>query len=88
MSIGYLPLAPVWQNFQLFTTGQETRRLLRVYPVLDDFVQYMDNTYTGANATFPPAVWNVHGRASDNRSNNWVEGNLNVVIIISEKLSF
>lgn len=83
MAIGYLPLAVLRQNFRLMQTDRQTRQMLRRYQVLDDFIQYLDNTYVGDNSMFPPAVWNVHGRFSDNRSNNCVEGNnLNITIII------
>ena len=72
--MGFLPLAAVHQNFTLMATSRETRQLVRVHPGLDDFIQYMEHTYVGANALFPPAVWNVYGRRSANRTNNHVEG--------------
>lgn len=78
MAIGYLPLALLRQNFCLMQTDRQTHRMLRRY-----FIQYLDNTYVGDNSMFPPAVWNVHGRVSENRSNDWVESNnLNTTIII------
>ena len=74
MAIGFLPLAVVRINFRLMTTARDTRRLTRAFPPLNDFVVYMEHTYVGENATFPPAVWNVHRRGSDSRTNNRIEG--------------
>ena len=62
MAVGFLPLAVVRINFRIMTTSRQTRRLVRVHPELDDFIQYMEHTYVGENAIFPPAVWNVYGR--------------------------
>ena len=45
------------------------------YPALGAFIQYMEDTYVGERALFPPTLWGVYGRDSDNRSNNSVEGN-------------
>ncbi|KAK7884709.1 hypothetical protein WMY93_027832 [Mugilogobius chulae] len=73
MAVGYLPLAVMRHNFRLMITSRLTRQLLRAYPQLGDFIQYMERTYVRDNAIFPPAVWNVFARGSDNRTNNRVE---------------
>ncbi|KAK5854116.1 hypothetical protein PBY51_015213 [Eleginops maclovinus] len=73
MAVGFLPLALMRQNFRIMITSRHTTRLLRAHPALDDFIQYIEQTYVGDNALFPPAVWNVFGRGSDNRTNNRVE---------------
>lgn len=74
MSLGYLPLAVMGQNFQRMITSRRTTRLLRAHPRLVEFIHYMEATYVGRNALFPPAIWNVFDRRSDNRTNNRVEG--------------
>ena len=74
MAIGPLPVAVVRLNFRLLLADRQTRRLRRVHPELDEFIQYMEHTYVGENAMLPPVVWNVYRRGSDNRTNNRVEG--------------
>ena len=72
MSIGHLPVALVRQNFTLLTRARSTRRLINRYPAIDDFIQYLANTYI--RGTFPIAMWNVFDRRKDCRTNNVVEG--------------
>ena len=76
MATGHLPLALLKLNFRRFVSdaNPESRRLRQRYPALVDFVQYMERTYVGGRALFPPRLWCVYERRSDNRSNNWVEG--------------
>ena len=68
MATGYLPA-----NHLTFCQSPQTRRLLRDYPELDEFINYMEDVYVGEAATFPLRVWNVYGRDGNNRSNNAVE---------------
>ena len=83
MAVGYLPALVLKMNFRAFCLERETRQLERQYPRLSEFITYMEDTYVGEHAPFQPAVWSVYDRRSDNRSNNWVEGNsLNYFIIL------
>ncbi|KAK6195696.1 hypothetical protein SNE40_001068 [Patella caerulea] len=72
MAIGYLPVTLVRANFQTLATAPRTLRLIRRCPELQDFITYMENNYF--EGSFPPALWNVHQRDMDNRTNNHVEG--------------
>ena len=75
MSIGFLPLHHVRNNFNLWATSQTLIRLARQYPDLNRFVAYIYNTYIVGR--FPPAMWNVYSRSAGTRTNNSVEGNRN-----------
>jgi hypothetical protein len=72
MALGHLPLPLVRNNFRLLTTARETRRLVRRYPALQEFFQYVERNYI--NGQFEPRMWNVFERTNDNRTNNYVEG--------------
>jgi hypothetical protein len=72
MSIGFLPLQLVRNNFAMLSTSRPVVRLTRQYPDLNRFLAYFSNTYI--TGRFPPAMWNVHNRGRRNRSNNFVEG--------------
>lgn len=74
LSMGYLPVAVVRQNFQQFCASRGTQRLIRRYPELRDFILYLERNYFDGN--FPPLMWNVYNRNSDTRTNNYVEGEL------------
>jgi hypothetical protein len=71
MAIGYLPLLLVRQNFNILRKANNTRRLVRRFPALNDFLVYKQRNYFDGN--FPPTMWNVFERNMDNRSNNFVE---------------
>jgi len=71
MAIGYLPLLLVRQNFNIHRNANSTRRLVRRFPALNDFFNYVQRNYLDGN--FSPAMWNVFERDMDNRSNNFVE---------------
>jgi hypothetical protein len=80
MEIGYLPLLLVRQNFNILRNASNTRRLVRLFPALNDFLVYVQRIYFDGN--FPPTMWNVFERNMDNsvfkrnmdnRSNNFVE---------------
>jgi hypothetical protein len=73
MAIGYLPLAIVRQNFNVFSTSNTIGRIRRRYPEITSFIQYLNRTYMGPNALFPTIMWNVFDRNQDNRTNNYVE---------------
>ena len=70
-ALGYLPLPLVRMNFVLHAQSRRTRRLCRRYPDLTAFITYMQANYIDGN--FPPALWNVHTRDMDTRTNNHVE---------------
>ena len=72
LSMGYLPLAIVRQNFREFSISEGTQRLIQRYPKLHDFIQYMERNYFDGN--FRPVMWNVYERNADTRTNNHVEG--------------
>ncbi|GFN83399.1 flywch-type Zinc finger-containing protein 1 [Plakobranchus ocellatus] len=71
LSMGYLPVAVVRQNFQQFCASRERQRLIRRYPELRDFILYLQRNYFDGN--FPPLMWNVYNRDSETRTNNFVE---------------
>eukprot|EP00745_Piridium_sociabile_P008631 TRINITY_DN1585_c0_g1_i2.p1 TRINITY_DN1585_c0_g1~~TRINITY_DN1585_c0_g1_i2.p1 ORF type:complete len:414 (+),score=39.53 TRINITY_DN1585_c0_g1_i2:1105-2346(+) len=73
MALGYLPVALVLMNFNGLAGSRRTRRLLRRYPALRDFLDYVRTTYIQAGCLFPPPVWNVFQRNMDQRTNNNVE---------------
>lgn len=73
MSIGYLPLPTVRYNFQLLIRARATVRLINRYDGIRAFIQYFQRNYLDGHQ-FPPALWNVHDRTTDNRTNNHVEG--------------
>lgn len=72
MSIGFLPVQIVRQNFGLLCASRQFRRLVARYPDLNRFVAYVDNTYM--RGRFPPTIWNVYQRSRRTRTNNYVEG--------------
>jgi hypothetical protein len=73
MVIGYLPLAIVRANFRLLVATANTRRLIRRYPQLTNFVNYVERNYINANGQFPAYLWNVFHRNMDTRTNNSME---------------
>ena len=79
MAIGFLPVLLVRQNFVMFRNGRLIRRLVRRYPALDDWMEYVAATYISNNATFPAPMWNVYDRTMDTRTNNHLEGVLVVL---------
>ena len=74
MALGFLPLALMRNNFQLHANNRSTRRLVRHYPELNDFIIYFENNYMDGQGFFPPRMWNVFTRNCDTRTNNHVEG--------------
>lgn len=76
MAIGFLPVLLTRQNFTLLRNGRRTRRLIRQYPALSDWLDYVETTYMNTNSAFPPPIWNVYGRNMDTRTNNHLEGTM------------
>jgi hypothetical protein len=58
-------------NFNILRNANNTRRLVRRFPALNDFLVYVQRNYFDGN--FPLTMWNVFDRNMDNRSNNFVE---------------
>ena len=71
MSIGFLPTALVRNNFQLLRHERQTQRFITRYAVLNDFFNYVYNTYI--TGTFRIPLWNVYERNMDCRTNNNAE---------------
>ena len=74
MAMGYLPVALVKQNYRILSTEIATVRLVQRFPMLANFIQYLERNYIVDGCQFTPQLWNVFGRTSDNRTNNFVEG--------------
>ena len=74
MAMGYLPVALVKQNYRILSTEIATVRLVQRFPMLANFIQYLQRNYIVDGCQFTPQLWNVFGRTSDNRTNNFVEG--------------
>ena len=72
MSMGYLPLAVVRQNFRLLYNSNTVRRLVRRVPLLRQFISYFRRNYM--DGYFRPALWNVFDRNVNTRTNNHIEG--------------
>ncbi|KAI8516488.1 hypothetical protein Bbelb_050690 [Branchiostoma belcheri] len=73
MAIGYLPVPLVRMNFDQMLQDNSARLLMVRYPALQQFIQYMQNTYIGAHSTYPVPTWNVFDRDMDTKTNNHVE---------------
>jgi hypothetical protein len=58
-------------NFNILRNANNTRRLVRRFPALNDFLVYVQRNYFDGN--FPLTMWNVFERNMDNKSNNFVE---------------
>jgi hypothetical protein len=82
MAMGFLPVILVRQNFNLLRNGGRTRRLIRQYPALSDWLDYVETTYMTNNSAFPPPIWNVFGRTMDTRTNNHLEGTTSLSFVI------
>lgn len=74
MAIAFLPVILVRQNFMTMRSSRQVRHLVRMLPQLDNWLDYVYQTYIQRNALFPPPVWNVYKRKVYNRTNNHVEG--------------
>ena len=64
MATGYLPLLVLRLKFRAFCASGETRRQIRHHPAVADFIEYMEHTYIGERALFPPATWCVGGQTT------------------------
>lgn len=74
MAIAFLPVLLVRLNFNILRTSRRTQRLIGRHPPLDDWLDYVEQTYITANSMFPPHTWNVFDRRAHNRTNNHLEG--------------
>ena len=71
MALGYIPF--VRNCYNNVRNDPPTNQLIQTYPALQNYFVYFENTWLNANATFPPALWNVHNRPMDFRTNSHVE---------------
>lgn len=71
MSMCYLPVALVRQNFLQLAVSPTVTALIHHWPQLQDFMTYVKATYFDGN--FPPALWNCYGREQFARTNNFAE---------------
>ena len=74
MSIGFLPVIVVRQNFRVLHGSRRMRQLVLRFPELDDWLDYVHATYIAPNALFPTATWKVYERSLDTRTDNHLEG--------------
>lgn len=74
MAIAYLPLLVVRLNFNMLRASRRIQRLIANHPPLDDWFDYVEQTYIRANSMFPPPTWNVFDRGVQTRTNNHLEG--------------
>ena len=74
MATGYLPLAVLAMNFDRLVAERESRRVIRRFPEVQNFIGYFRRTYIGPQATFPPPTWCVSDRHMDQRTNDHAEG--------------
>jgi hypothetical protein len=82
MSIGFLPLQLVRNNFIILSTSRPFTRLARQYPDLNRFVAYVDNTYI--RGRFPPRMWNMYMRNRRTRTTNCVEGKQTPLFMLTQ----
>ncbi|XP_063062496.1 uncharacterized protein LOC134455401 [Engraulis encrasicolus] len=73
MAVVFLPPAVVRQSFREAAGSEETAGLVGEHPALGDFIRYLEQTYLGEHALFPPHIWNAYGHRQDNTDNNHVE---------------
>jgi hypothetical protein len=81
MALAHLPVPLVRLNFGLLSTARSTRRLIKRYPALFDFIRYLENNYIFGQYTVQR--WNIYDRNIDTRTNNHVEG----LYFLSRKIS-
>jgi hypothetical protein len=82
MAIGYLPLALVDLNFGTFLTSRTVARCCLHHPELRQFMRYLRQNYIRQNALFPTRIWNVFDRNSDTRTNNYVESEYHMKVVL------
>ena len=70
-SLAFIPLPNVAQELNSLIAAPPTQALIQRYPRLQEFFDYIINTYINGN--FPPDTWNVFTRGIDTRTNNYVE---------------
>ena len=70
-SLGFIPLPHVGHELNRLIAAPPTQALVQQYPRLQEFFDYIINTYINGN--YPPDTWNVFNRGIDTRTNNYVE---------------
>ena len=70
-ALGFVPPANVINSFSTLVRDNTTQQLIRQFPNLQVFINYVWNTYMVGN--FPIIIWNVFDRNMSERSNNCVE---------------
>ena len=71
-ALGFVPINGVVICYNAIINAPTTQQLLALYPVLQQFMFYFNNTYlVGQNS--PPDTWNVFNRGMCSRTNNFVE---------------
>ena len=73
MALGFIPLQFVGICHTALLAHPLTIQMLQVYPALQMFLDYFADTWMNQNGSFPPALWNVHSRRMEFRTNNSVE---------------
>lgn len=73
MALGFVPINFVRVCYQNLQNDPETANFIQIAPALEDFFLYFERTWMRQNGIFPPALWNVHDRPMEFRTNNHVE---------------
>ena len=73
MSMAFLPLAVVRNNFTVICTDQENTRLAMQHRELRECIRYFGQNWVNPGRVAAPATWNVYVLNMDMRSNNHVE---------------
>ena len=73
MALGFLPLNFVSGVFNVLRNSGLVNHRIRLYPGLQNFFDYVQNTYILPNSNFPPHRWNLWHRDMNTRTNNIVE---------------
>ena len=73
MALGFIPLAFVRNCYNVMLAHPLTVLMLQVFPHLQAFLTYFEDNWMDANGSYPPAMWNVHTRPMEFRTNNSVE---------------
>jgi hypothetical protein len=73
IALGYLPAAIIANTFNAYLASPEVQRICRRFPILHDYVSYIQRVYIARTASFRPPMWSVYDREIDVRTNNVVE---------------
>ncbi len=80
MALAFLPVLLLRQNFFVLRNSRRTQRLCRRMPEIEEWLDYVQQTYIDNNATFPAPVWNVYQRDLQTRTNNHLEGRMSYFV--------